>query len=183
MLFAESNATQMQWNLHFARYSAFSALTLLVGRQEGHSACKNEWWVTGMVICLKRDADLHMAQLMPLPLTSLASVKSRFVLLFWYRLTRVVLEKWPLNGCVCVCVWGIVVIFSSVVNKILTIFVRFCVQDQSNHFIFDWVVQEDKAGRASGDDYVVLTNVVDIRPSLLYQAKLRPTTEKSYRWD
>jgi len=44
-------------------------LTLLVGRQEGHSACKNEWWGTGMVICLERDADLHMALLMPLPLT------------------------------------------------------------------------------------------------------------------
>ena len=27
------------------------------------------WWGTGMVICLERDADLHMAQLMPLPLT------------------------------------------------------------------------------------------------------------------
>jgi len=32
-----------------------------------------------MVICLGRDADLHMAQQMPLPL-SLASVKSRLVL-------------------------------------------------------------------------------------------------------
>jgi len=49
---------------------AFSALTLLVGRQEGHPACKKtEWWSTGMVICLERGADLHMAQLMPLPLT------------------------------------------------------------------------------------------------------------------
>jgi len=28
-----------------------------------------EWCSTGMVICLERDADLHMAQLMPLPLT------------------------------------------------------------------------------------------------------------------
>jgi len=28
-----------------------------------------EWWGAGMVICLDRDADLHMAQLMPLPLT------------------------------------------------------------------------------------------------------------------
>ena len=27
------------------------------------------WWGAGMVICLERDADLHMAQLMPLPLT------------------------------------------------------------------------------------------------------------------
>jgi len=33
-----------------------------------------------------------------------ASVKSRLVLPFWYRLTRVVPEKWPLNVCVCVCV-------------------------------------------------------------------------------
>ena len=49
---------------------AFSALTLLVGRQEGHPACKNqEWWDAGVVICLERGADLHMSQLMPLPLT------------------------------------------------------------------------------------------------------------------
>ena len=29
----------------------------------------DEWWGTGVVICLERDADLHMAKLMPLPLT------------------------------------------------------------------------------------------------------------------
>ena len=34
---------------------------------------------------------------------SLASVKSRLVLPFWYRLTWVVPERGPLNGCVCVC--------------------------------------------------------------------------------
>jgi len=45
---------------------------------------------------------LHTAQLLPLSLPSLASVKSRLVLPFWYRLTRVVLDKGPLNGCVCV---------------------------------------------------------------------------------
>jgi len=28
-----------------------------------------EWWGAGVVICLERDADLHMAQLTPLPLT------------------------------------------------------------------------------------------------------------------
>ena len=50
--------------------SAFSALTLLVGQQEGHPACKKtEWWGAGVVICLEPGADLHMAQLMPLPLT------------------------------------------------------------------------------------------------------------------
>ena len=48
----------------------FSALMLLAGWQEGHLSCKKtEWWGTGVVICLERDADLHMAQLMLLPLT------------------------------------------------------------------------------------------------------------------
>ena len=50
--------------------AAFSALTLLVGQQEGHPACKKtERWGAGVVICLERGADLHMAQLMPLPPT------------------------------------------------------------------------------------------------------------------
>jgi len=56
-----------------------------------------------VVICLQRGADcLHMVQLMPLhPKTpsSLASFKSRLVLPFWYRLTKVVVEKRSLNGC------------------------------------------------------------------------------------
>jgi len=64
---------------------AFSALTLLVGRQEGHLPYKiTEWWGAGMVICLKRGADLHMAQLMPLPLTISCSSKSRLVLPEWF---------------------------------------------------------------------------------------------------
>jgi len=72
---------------------AFSALTLLVGRQEGHPACKKtEWWDVGMVICLGWDADLHMSQQMPLPLTISCSSKSRLVLPFWYQLTWVVLD-------------------------------------------------------------------------------------------
>ena len=51
-------------------HTAFSALMLLLGRQEGHQACKKlEWWGAGMVICLEWDADLHMGQLMPLSLT------------------------------------------------------------------------------------------------------------------
>jgi len=44
----------------------FSALTLLVGWQEGR------WGGgvgAGVAICLERSADLHMSQLMPLPLT------------------------------------------------------------------------------------------------------------------
>jgi len=43
---------------------------MLVGWQEGHPACKKtEWCGTGVVICLEQGADLHMVQLMPLPLT------------------------------------------------------------------------------------------------------------------
>jgi len=62
---------------------------------------KTEWWGAGVAICLKQGADLHMAQLMPLPLTVSSSVKSRLFLPFWYWLTRVVPDKGPLNGCVC----------------------------------------------------------------------------------
>ena len=58
-----------------------------------------------MVICLERGADLHIAQLMPLPLTVSSSVKSRLVLPFWYQLTRVVANKGPLNRYVCVCTY------------------------------------------------------------------------------
>ena len=50
--------------------TAFSALMLLVGRQEGHPACKKtEWWGAVVFICLEHGADLHVVQLMPLPLT------------------------------------------------------------------------------------------------------------------
>jgi len=30
---------------------------------------KTEWWNAGVVICLERNANLHMGQLMPLPIT------------------------------------------------------------------------------------------------------------------
>ena len=46
----------------------FDAVGWAAGRASG--LYKNlEWWGTGVVICLERDADLHMAQLMPMPLT------------------------------------------------------------------------------------------------------------------
>ena len=68
-------ATAQQWSVRVTDQfkctgTSFSALTLLVGRQEGHPACKKtERWGAGVVICLQRGADLHMAQLMLLPLT------------------------------------------------------------------------------------------------------------------
>jgi len=57
-----------------------------------------------VVICLERGADLHMAQLTPLPLTVSCFSKIQISLPFWYQLACVVPEKGPLNGCVCVCV-------------------------------------------------------------------------------
>jgi len=54
-----------------------------------------------MVMCLGQGADLHIAQLMPLPLTISCSSKSRLVLPFWWQLTQVVPDKvqWAVNGC------------------------------------------------------------------------------------
>ena len=54
---------------------AFSALTRLVGDRKGIRPVKTDWWGAGVVICLERGADLHMAQLMPLPLTISCSSK------------------------------------------------------------------------------------------------------------
>ena len=85
---------------------AFSALTLLVWRQEGHAAGKKtEWWGAGVVICLERGADLHIAQLMPLPLTvsCFSKIQIGFTFLVPAHLgsPRKRAIKWV---CVCVCV-------------------------------------------------------------------------------
>jgi len=53
----KENEEKLIWlscgNLTFIAYKccAFSALMLLVGRQEGHPACKKtEWWDVGVVV-------------------------------------------------------------------------------------------------------------------------------------
>ena len=74
------------------------------GGRKGIRPVKTEWWGAGMVICLEQGADLHMAQLIPLPLTVSCFSKIQIGLPFWYQLTWVVPEKGPLNGGVCVCV-------------------------------------------------------------------------------
>jgi len=55
-----------------------------------------------VVICLERVADLHMAQLMPLPLTvsCLSKIQIGFTFLVPAHLGSP--GKGPLNGCVCV---------------------------------------------------------------------------------
>ena len=80
----------------------FSALTLLVGRQEGHPACKKlSGWVLAWLSVWSEMQTCIWPSWCHCHSLSLASVKSRLVLPFWYRPTRVVLDKGPLNGCVC----------------------------------------------------------------------------------
>ena len=72
-------------------FSAFSALTLLVGRQEGHPACKKtERWGAGV----DRGSDLHMAQRIPVPLTVSCFCKIQIGFTFLV----------PAHPCVCVLV-------------------------------------------------------------------------------
>ena len=103
------NTQKFHWygtKLHVSvtgRRYPFSALTLLVGRQDGHPACKKmrggvlAWLsVWSEVQTCIRPSWCHCHSL------SLASVKSRLVLPFWYRLTRVVPIKRSVKR---VCVW------------------------------------------------------------------------------
>jgi len=86
--------------------TAFSALTLLVGRQEGHPGCKKtEWSDAGMVICLEQGADLHMAQLMPLPLTVSCFRKIQIGFTFLVPAHLGSPGKEPLDARVCVCLY------------------------------------------------------------------------------
>ena len=57
-----------------------------------------------MVISLERGADLHMAQLMPLPLTVSCFSKIQIGFTFLVLTHPGSPGKGPLNGCVCVCV-------------------------------------------------------------------------------
>ena len=66
---------------------------------------KTERWGAGVVICLERDADLHMAQLMPLPLT--VSGFSKIQIGFTFLLPAhpgSLGQRAVKRVCVCVCV-------------------------------------------------------------------------------
>ena len=76
-----------------------------LGGRKGIRPVKTEWWGAGVVICLERRADLHMAQLMPLPLTVSCFSKIQFGFTFLVPADlgspRQRAVKW-----VCVCVLG-----------------------------------------------------------------------------
>ena len=82
--------------IQFPTYS-FGALTLLAGRQEGHPECINR--LAGCWCGCLSGARCRLAYDPADATATLASVKSRLVLPFWYRLTLVVPDKGPLNGC------------------------------------------------------------------------------------
>jgi len=71
--------------LHLPTSTCFDAVGWAAGRAS--SLQKTAWWDAGMDMCVGQGADLHMAQLMPLPLTIFCSSKSRLVLPFWFYLS------------------------------------------------------------------------------------------------
>jgi len=90
------------WSLeceHYLKYIdgtfPFSALTLLVGRQDEHPACKN--FTDEMPD--RGATDLHMVQLMPLPSCHLLLHQNRDWFNFLVLDYQVVLEKRPLASC------------------------------------------------------------------------------------
>jgi len=83
---------------------AFSASTLLVRQQEGHPACKK--LSGGVLVWLSVWSKVQTciwASWCHCQTLSLASVKSRLVLPFWYRLISGVSEQGPLNRRIYVC--------------------------------------------------------------------------------
>jgi len=79
-----------------------------LGGRKGIRPVKTERWGAGMVVCLEQGADVHMAQLTPLPLT--VSCSSKIQIGFTFRVPahlgspgkRAVKR---VRACVCVTLW------------------------------------------------------------------------------
>jgi len=77
-----------------------------LGDRKGIWPVKTEWWGDGMVVCLERGADLHMAQLMPLPLN--VSCFSKIQIGFTFLVpahTGSPRKRAVKRVCVCVCLY------------------------------------------------------------------------------
>jgi len=85
----------------------FDAVGWAAGRASG--LWKTEWWGADVVVCLERGADLHMAQLMPLPLTVSCFSKIQICFTFLVPAHLGSPRKRAVKRCVCVgvcvCVW------------------------------------------------------------------------------
>ena len=89
---------------------AFSAMPSVLwrwwlgGRKGIRHVKKTEWWGAGVIICLERGAELHMAQRMPLPLTISCLSKIQIGFTFLVPAHLGCPGKGPLNRCCCCCV-------------------------------------------------------------------------------
>ena len=129
---------------------AFSALTLLVGQQEAHPACKK--LSSGMLAWLFVWSKVQTCMWLSwrhCHSLSVASVKSRLVLPFWYRLTWVVPEKGPLNVCMYVCVY----MFICIVHR--TSCTTGCMN--STYFIHKWCLHFTTSCTTSCKVYTILS--------------------------
>ena len=100
----------------FVCIQCFDTVGWVAGR---HPACKKtEWWGAGMVICLERGADLHMPQLMPLPLTvsCFSKIKIGFTFLVPAHPGSPG-QRAVKRVCVCVCVRALPRIFVNYVSS------------------------------------------------------------------
>ena len=78
----------------FCKYSWILPILLpAICQHDSMSVNECERWGVGVVICMEQGADMHMAQLITLPLT--VSCFNKIQIGF----TRVVPDKEPLNGC------------------------------------------------------------------------------------
>ena len=76
-----------------------------MGGRKGIRPVKTEQWGAGMVICLEQGADLHMAQLMLLPLTISCSSNIQIGFTFLVLAHLGSPGQWAVKQvCVCVCV-------------------------------------------------------------------------------
>jgi len=74
-----------------------------LGGRKGIRPVKTEWWGAGLVVCLERGAELHVAQRMPLPLTISCFSKIQIGFTFLVPAHLGCRGKGPLNGCCCCC--------------------------------------------------------------------------------
>jgi len=81
-----------------------------LGGRKGIRPVKKQWWGAGMVICLEQGGDLHMAQLMPLPLTVSFFSKIQFGFTFLVPAHLDSPGKRAVKQ-VCVCVGSIISVF------------------------------------------------------------------------
>jgi len=112
-----ANSLPFQLNYLILQWSsfAFSALTLLVGRQEGHPACKKNQ-SGGVLVWL---SVWSKVQLMPLPLNVSCFSKIKIGYTFLVPAYLGSPGKRPLNGCVCVSVICITGLYSDTNNSIV----------------------------------------------------------------